>query len=102
MKKQRILNIVPNLKYKKITAEIWDSIQDEGLHTEKKAYSKNNWEYAILPISKTDKNGLKRFYTETIEKFNDFDIQLKEIYHMRYIDLIDYDRGIVNIVVVKR
>jgi hypothetical protein len=101
MNKGILINI-PNLKFKEITNEIWDAIKDEGLDKEKRAYRKINWEYTILPISKRDKDGLKNFRRTTIEKFNNFDINLKGLYYMNYIDLIDYDKGIVRIVTVKK
>jgi hypothetical protein len=98
---QKYLTIIPDLKYKEITNEIWNTILSEGLNIEKMAYDKNDWEYANLPISETDKNGLKKFNKEVVEEYNNFDIQLKEMYHMRYVDLIDYNKGIVRIVKVK-
>jgi len=64
----------------------------------KTGYKKEDYEFIELDISEIDEFGLATKDESTIEKYNDFDIELKEkIYDDGYLDLIDYDEGKVRI-----
>lgn len=84
-----------------VSEQTWKTIGYEGLDEEQGIFDKDKWVEAILPLSSEDKQGLMNFNAETVEKFNEFDIRLKERYNMKLTDLIDYDNGIVKIVKVE-
>lgn len=79
--------------------DVWVSMEYEGLNEEyDEGNFLDNWVVGFLKISEKDKEGLIKLDTETVEKFNDFDIELKEKYNLKIIDLIDYNIGRVLIV----
>jgi hypothetical protein len=92
-----LLQKVPTLPYAKVTDKVWDTIQDEGLDEEFEV-SRQDFSYANLPISEDISHDLKQFGDEIIERFNAFDIALKNKYGKKYTDIIDYDLGRVLIV----
>lgn len=92
------LKAVEALNYTPLTKKIWATIRDEGLDEEFGLPKPNQWVYAVLPISDHDREGLMSFSDEALEKFNLFDIKLKDQFEMKFIDLIDYDSGLVVIV----
>ena len=92
---------IPKLKFKPVTPKIWSAIRWEGLDDEQDKSKRSQWMFAELKLKESDKNGLMGYVEETIEKFNRFDIQLKNIYKMKLIDLIEYDAGRVYIVRVR-
>ena len=64
--------------------------------------TKEDFEYLILPITLEDKLGLINLDDATLEKFNELDINLKEIQtDIILLDFIDYDKGIVYIIRLK-
>jgi hypothetical protein len=90
---------VSKLYFKPITDEIWEQLKIEGL-TEEFSNQKKDWRFAILPISKFDKEGLKKFDENIVNKFANWDYDIKEKYNMKYIDLINYKKG--EIIVLRR
>ena len=96
------VDIVPTLYFEPIDDETWEIIDEwEGLTEEFDEYDRNKWFMTELPITDDDSKELKQ-ETENIQnKFNQFDIMLKNKYDMKYIDLIDYKNGIVKIVTIK-
>ena len=84
-------------KYKPLTDKVWDAIQDEGYNEELELYNPEDFEYMELDIPPEDVEALKAFSDEALEKYNRFDIELKEKYK-NHIDLIDYDNGVVKVV----
>lgn len=92
------LAAVPYLRFKPADSQMWDAIREEGLDQEQEAPSHDQWVVAMLPISRTDVDGLRRFDAATIEKFNGFDIALKRAYGGKIIDLVDYEGGLVRLV----
>lgn len=99
------VDCIPQLTFEPVTDEIWESIQYEGLDEEADnfdgIYDRENWFYAELPLDEEDSNGLMSQNEEFLERFNQFDILLKNTYNMKYIDLINYENGKINIVTVK-
>lgn len=93
-----LLNIVSNLVFQSVDSKTWEIIQDEGLDEEQGAFSRADWQMAQLPISDCDMEALRSFDDETIDRFNTFDILLKEEFKGKIIDLIDYDSGVVTLV----
>ena len=79
------------------TDEVWEVIQDEGYNEELELYNPEDFEYMVLTIPPEDVEALKAFSDEALEKYNRFDIELKEKYE-NHIDLIDYDNGVVKVV----
>jgi len=92
-----LLQKVPTLPYAKVTNKVWNTIQDEGLDEEFEV-SRQDLSYADLPLSEDIQSGLKQLDDQVVERFNAFDIALKEKYGKKYTDFIDYDLGRVLIV----
>ena len=84
-------------EYEPLTDEVWEVIQDEGYNEELELYNPEDFEYMVLTIPHEDVEALKAFSAEALEKYNRFDIELKEKYE-NHIDLIDYDNGVVKVV----
>ena len=84
-------------EYEPLTDEVWEVIQDEGYNEELELYNPEDFEYMELDIPPDDEEALKAFSDEALEKYNRFDIELKEKYK-NHIDLIDYDNGVVKVV----
>ena len=84
-------------EYEPLTDEVWEVIQDEGYNEELELYNPEDFEYMVLTIPPEDVEALKAFSAEALEKYNRFDIELKEKYE-NHIDLIDYDNGVVKVV----
>lgn len=91
------INQIPDLQWKPVSKFVWMAIQDEGLDEEQDAFEPENWSMATLQITPEDVKGLKSFNDDVVNKFNSFDIALKDKYP-GLVDLIDYDRGVVIIV----
>jgi hypothetical protein len=91
------INQIPALQWKPVSKFVWTAIQDEGLDEEQDAFEPENWSMATLQITPEDVKGLKSFNDDVVNRFNSFDIALKDRYP-GLVDLIDYDRGVVIIV----
>lgn len=78
--------------------ELTDDISDD-IYEETRNEIKNRFTYFILNIPEEDSKGLMDAEEEILEKYNDFDIELKsdQEYPFTTIDYIDYDDGIVYI-----
>ena len=83
-------------KFAPITASVWNTALYEGLD-EEWGVEKKDLEYMVLTIPKEDKEGLKKFSEPIIEKYNSFDIWLKNNFK-NHIDFIDYDNGEIKII----
>lgn len=92
------LKQLESLQFQEVSDETWETIQDEGLDEEFDLFYRNDYQEALLPISSEDKIGLMNLTEEMLNKFNEFDINLKENFHMKYIDFINYDNGSVKII----
>lgn len=96
---------IENNHYLPLTKKIWNDINIDGYVDEVNDYNgdydKNNYSYTELIISTDDKDGLINFNNDTIEKWNDFDIEFKNKYYPDYIDYIDYDNGKIYIIKYK-
>lgn len=87
----------PPSLYSMLEEEGWiDDIEDEY----GKDVDKSMFKYKELDISDSDRDGLITLRDETLEKFNDFDIKLKDgqSYPYYILDFVDYSDGIVYIV----
>lgn len=87
---------INNNNYTSISNDVWEVVQDEGIDEEWKV-GKNDLEYTQLNLSKDDIEGLKNFDDDIVNKWNRFDIMLKDRFK-NYVDFIDYDNGIVRII----
>ena len=94
---QDYLSQIPNLSWKPVSRNVWNTIQDEGLDEEQDTPNHRDWVMASLSIDPKDAQALMAFENDAIEDFNRFDIHLKSRYP-GLTDLIDYDRGTVTIV----
>lgn len=96
------IDIINNLNWQPINFKIWKTLKDdEGWTEEYDIKSKSDLEMSEYPITDIDKSGLKMLDFDTVEKFNRFDINIKEKYGAEnIIDLIDYDKG--QVVLVRR
>jgi hypothetical protein len=91
-----LLSQVKTGVYKPLPDEVWEAIEDEG-YSEEEGLQREDFEYITLTIPHEDAKALRDFSDEAIEKYNRFDIKLKDLFE-RHIDLIDYDKGIVRVV----
>ena len=59
-----------------------------------------DFEFLTLILTSEDKSGLQRLDQNTIEKFNELDIRIKNQQEYPYytLDFIDYDEGVVYII----
>jgi hypothetical protein len=94
----KYLSQIPKLTFKPITREIFIDLEYDGLPYEIHKPKQSQWLYAELKLSPKDKFGLRNNIPECIEKFNLFDIGLKNMYKLHLIDFIDYNNGRVYIV----
>jgi hypothetical protein len=92
-------------RYFLITKKLYNEIEEEGWVEQledfyNKTLNKFNFKYMMLNLNNNDQKGLIEFNEDTIEKFNDFDIQLKSMdkYPFQKLDFIDYEKGIVYII----
>jgi hypothetical protein len=86
-------------QYIPIDDGIYDTITAEGWNETTGVDIKGMYDYIVLDINDSDKMGLMEFNSYAVEKFNEFDIELKERYGVkRYIDLVDYEAGAIRIV----
>lgn len=92
------LKQLESLSFIEISDETFETIQEEGLDEEYELFNRNNYQEAFLQINHDDRIGLMNLTEEMLNKFNDFDIKLKENFHMKYIDFIDYNNGVVKII----
>lgn len=83
------------------TKELFEIIQVEGLDEEYECYKRTDWLFLKLILPENISHKIKNLNEEIINMLNEFDIILKERFNMKYIDLIDYDSGEINIVKVK-
>jgi hypothetical protein len=83
--------------FKNIDKETWATIQLEGIDEEKEKFEPEEYSFIELDIPNTDKEKLKKMNDDIIEKYNQFDIILKATFP-NLIDLIDYDKGNVQII----
>jgi len=91
--------------YEELTTELYDLISMEGwlvsIEDEfGEEYEQEDFEYLKLDLSEKDKLGLINMDEDVVEKFNDFDMELKKTGEYPYdtLDFIDYDNGIVYII----
>ena len=101
---QEFHNQIMNSGFEPLTEEIWDNMLLDGFPEEvnnyQGDYDQDNYEYLILEISKEDQDGLKSGSDDASNKWNDFDIWLKEEQKLypKYLDYIDYEKGEVYII----
>ncbi len=91
--------------YEELTTELYDLISMEGwlvsIEDEfDEEYEQEDFEYLKLDLSEKDRLGLINMNEDVVEKFNDFDMELKKVGEYPYdtLDFIDYDNGIVYII----
>ena len=70
----------------------------EGLTEEFNCYDEFYWFFIELDVTPADRLGLQQADEQTLEKFNEFDIYLKNTYKLKYIDMIDYQKGSLKII----
>jgi hypothetical protein len=87
---------IKNGKYLPISTSTWRTAIVEGIDEEWEV-SKNELMELTLTIPQSDIDGLKAFDDDVVNKYNEFDIWLKENYPY-HIDFINYDSGIVKII----
>lgn len=99
------INQVEYGDYEELTQKLYDFIYIEGwlvsIEDEfDEEYDREDFEYLTLNLSDEDRNGLKNMDEYVLEKFNSFDMKLKERGEYPYdtLDFIDYDNGIVYII----
>lgn len=83
--------------YKMISEEGWlEQLQDEY----EEEYSIEDFEYTTLQLTDEDTEGLINMDNNIVDKFNEFDVKLKEsqLYPYDTNDFIDYDKGIVYVI----
>ena len=91
-------NKIGALEWGPISDEAWDAVQDEGLDEEKDVFDRSSWQSTNWPIPVEDAAALRAFDEGAIEKYNAFDLELKEAFGLEIIDLINYDTGKITLV----
>lgn len=87
--------------YKPITWDIYKTLGLEDFFDHVGTSDLKEFSYTQLRIPNTDKTGLIAQREDVLDKYNSFDIALKDVYGTKkYIDLIDYDRGVALVVKV--
>ena len=88
-----------------LTPEVFDFICQEGWiqlieDDQERGLCFADFEFLTLNLTTEDKSGLQRLDQNTIEKFNELDIRIKNQQEYPYysLDFIDYDMGIVYII----
>lgn len=105
----RYLNQITDNKFQPITKKLYRDLKDEGYVEDleqfyETSFDIRDFEVYKLEITDEDKIGLQSYEDEILEKFNDFDIQLKTMdknTYPRIVDFIDYDSGSVYIIKLK-
>lgn len=102
------LEQLKKLVFKPITNFLFNEIEEEGfvddlIEIYEHDYNKFDFEYSELQLDINDKIGLKSFEDEVVNKFNQFDILLKDSQsgYPKIVDFIDYNKGIVYIIKAK-
>jgi|AntRauTorckE6833_2_1112554.scaffolds.fasta_scaffold03465_3 hypothetical protein len=97
-----LIRRVLSSEFQPITDTLWDSIELDGYTEEvndyKGDFDRSHYTYTEVEISNEDKQGLISMDSNTIDKWNDFDIELKDNHYPAYLDFIDYDNGKVYVV----
>lgn len=93
--------LVPTLTFVPVTRSVFRTIQAEGLDEETGETRSSNWLMATLPLSELQVTALQEMSDAALEAWNAFDIELKQRYAGRYVDLIDYDAGTVTVVCLR-
>lgn len=92
---------ITNGNFIRINNKIWSNIKEDGFDEEMDDNNKENYSYIVLNIPIEDQDGLKNYNNDIIDKWNEFDIMLKEkkkLYDKGYLDMIDYDNGKIYII----
>lgn len=91
--------------YVGLTPEVFDFIVQEGWiqsieDDQERGLCFANFEFLTLNLSPKEKSGLQQLDQDTIEKFNELDIRIKnqQTYPFYTLDFIDYYEGVVYIV----
>lgn len=91
---------IPFLKYTKIIGSVWCTIRWKRLN--KGEYkSMSQWLCSKFEISEEESKSLREFDPSVIEKYQDFNKELKEIYNGDFVDVINYDEGCIHIAIHK-
>lgn len=98
---QPYLDQVEKLQFSEVSDDTYEILELEGLDEECDCFDKSLWLSSQLNLIEDDKTGLIEMNQYTLEKFNYFDIVLKERYNGAIIDLINYDLGTITLVKVK-
>lgn len=106
---KKLFDQIESKSFADINDSLWEMIKWDGWINDKsryksdeKGYKKDDYEYIELDIPEIDEFGLVTADDKTIDKYNEFDIQLKDRYYKKgYIDFIDYDNGKVYVVRIK-
>ena len=87
-----------------LTPEVFDFIVQEGWiesieDDQERGLCFADFEFLTLNHTPDDKSGLQRLDQNTIEKFNELDIRIKNQQEYPYytLDFIDYDEGVVGL-----
>lgn len=99
---QYYLDQIDKLEFSVVNDNVFEIIETEGLNEEFDCFESSLWLSAKLIIKDDDKTGLIEMNQYTVEKFNYFDIILKERYNNTIVDLIDYDLGTITLVKTKK
>ena len=89
-----LLNQIKKSRYNHMTYNIWEDLLLDGYPEEFDDYNPDHYKYLKLDISDNDKEKLINFDNDIIEKYNEFDILLKDNgYYPKYLDFINYETG---------
>lgn len=98
---QYYLDQIDKLDFQKVSNNTFETIRYEGLDEESGIFEQDSWVEAELKVTDHDIVGLKEMNQYSVEKFNYFDILLKDLHNNKLVDLIDYDSGTIKIIKTK-
>lgn len=93
------LDLIENSIYEKLDDIFFNDLLEEGFPYEiENGTNIDSWVKCSLKLKEEDRIGLIEFKEETVDFFNELDIEIKNKYNLKIIDFIDYDAGIVYII----
>ena len=97
---KNLFNQIQNGNYQPISDDVWGSLEIDGFPEEVNDFDLKHYEMLDLEIPIDDEIGLAEFNDNVVNKYNNFDIELKNSGWLEkgYLDLIDYEAGKIFII----
>lgn len=93
-----LFNQIKTGKFIPLTDEVFESLEWDGWMDERNDNNRKHYRMLELSIPQKDELALIQLNDDVINKYNEFDIELKSKFGDSFIDLINYDEGKIFIV----